>query len=64
MKPWQMGTHWRVLSKSYPMNTNMTGFRWFIKIFAFLCLDESSLSIGRVKDEQKKKMVKRVEGNN
>ena len=54
MKPWQMGTHWRVLSESYPMNTNMTGFRWFIKIFVFLCLDESSLSIGRVKDEQKK----------
>ena len=23
-----MGTHLRVLSKSYPMNTNMTGFRW------------------------------------
>ena len=26
-----------VLSKSYPMNTNMTGFRWFSKIFASLC---------------------------
>ena len=24
-----MGTHVRVLSKSYPMNTNMTGFRYF-----------------------------------
>ena len=31
------------------MNTNMIGFRWFSKIFASLCLDESSLSIGRVK---------------
>ena len=41
-----MGTHMRVLSKSFPMNTNMTGFRWFLNIFA--TLDESSLSIGRV----------------
>ena len=29
-----MGTHLRVLSESYPMNTNMTGLRWFSKIFA------------------------------
>ena len=35
-----------VLSKSYPMKTNMTGFRWFSKIFKVLVL--SSLSIGRV----------------
>ena len=28
-----MGTHLRVLMKSYPMNNNMTGFRWFPKIF-------------------------------
>ena len=26
-KPWQMGTHLRVLSESFPMSTNMTGFR-------------------------------------
>ena len=26
-----MGTHLRVLSESFPMNTNMTGFRWFSK---------------------------------
>ena len=25
---WHMGTHERVLDESYPMNTNMTGFRW------------------------------------
>ena len=31
-----MGTHLRVLRESYPMNTNMTGFRWFPKIFAIL----------------------------
>ena len=36
LKPLHMGTHLRVLSESYPMNTNMTGFRWFSKIFAFL----------------------------
>ena len=42
-----MGTHLRVLSESYPMNTHMTWFRWFSEIFAFL--DKSSLSIGRVK---------------
>ena len=34
LKPCHMGTYLRVLSESYPMNTNMTGFRWFSKIFA------------------------------
>ena len=43
-----MGTHLTVLSESFPMNTNMTGFRWFSKIFAICPLDESSFSIGRV----------------
>ena len=44
-----MGTHLRVvLSESYTMNTNMTGFRWFS--FVHHCdFDESCLSIGRVK---------------
>ena len=37
LKPWHMGTYLRVLSESCPMNTNMTGFRWFSKIFASLC---------------------------
>ena len=36
-KPCHMGTHLRVLIKSYPMNTKMIGFRWFSKIFASLC---------------------------
>ena len=36
LKPWQMGTHLRVLSESYPKNTNMTGFRWFSTIFESL----------------------------
>ena len=31
------GTHLRVPIESFPMNTNMKWFRWFSKIFAFLC---------------------------
>ena len=42
---WHMGTHRRVLSESYPMNTNMTGFRWVSKTFAFLALDKSCLAL-------------------
>ena len=37
LNPWHMGTHLRVLYESYPMITNMTGFRSFSKIFASLC---------------------------
>ena len=33
-----MGTHLRVLLKSYPMNTNMTGFRCFSKLFTWLAV--------------------------
>ena len=33
-----MGTHLRVLSESYPMNTNMTGFRWFSENLCILVL--------------------------
>ena len=36
----QMGTHLRVLSDSYPMDTNMTGFRCFSKIFKSLYLGQ------------------------
>ena len=36
-KPWQMGTHMKVLGESFPINANMAGFRWFSKIFASLC---------------------------
>ena len=36
LKFWDMGTHLRVFSESYPMNTNMTGFRWFSRIFVSL----------------------------
>ena len=31
LKPCNMGTHLRVLSESFQMNTNMTVFRWFSK---------------------------------
>ena len=37
-KPWQMGTHLRVLSEGYLMNTNKAGFERFSDISAFLCL--------------------------
>ena len=33
-----MGTHLRVLSENFPMNTNMTGFRWFPKNLCVLVL--------------------------
>ena len=50
LKPWHIGIPHRVLSKSYQINTNMTGFRGFSKIFASLCFGRKySLSIGRVK---------------
>ena len=51
LKPWQMGTHLKVLSEGYPMNTNKTGFRCFSEylwVFVLKKLDVSSLSIGRV----------------
>ena len=34
------GTHLRVLSESFPMNTNMTGFRRVFLIFASLCFGQ------------------------
>ena len=47
-----MGTHLRVLSESFLMDTKMTGFRWFSKFYVHPCahcaLDKSSLSIGRI----------------
>ena len=44
-----MGTHLRVLSESYLMNTNMIGFQISLH---FCALDESSLSLLRVKVTQ------------
>ena len=45
MKPYNMGTHLRVLSERYSMNINMNGFQ---KSLHPCALDESSLSIGSV----------------
>ena len=42
------GTHLTVLSESSPMNTNMTGLRWFSKKVCPCDLEENSLSIERV----------------
>ena len=47
-----MGTHLRVLNESYPMNTNMTGFKLFFKNLIILVhwMKVYSLSIGRLRD--------------
>ena len=34
----QMGTHLRVLSESYPMSTNMTGFEYFFEFLKKNCV--------------------------
>ena len=53
LKSLHIATHLRLLSESYPMNTNLTWFIQFSKNFLYPCaLDESSLSIGRVKSNQ------------
>ena len=43
-----MGTHLRVLSESYVMNTNMIGFRPFSKSLYHCALDKNTFRIGRV----------------
>ena len=35
-----MGSHLKVLSKSYLMNTNMTMFRWLLNLFVSLCFGQ------------------------
>ena len=50
LKPRYMGMHLRVLSESFLMNTDMTGYNGFQKTLRPCALDESSLSIGRVKN--------------
>ena len=46
LKPWQMGTHLRVLSESYPTWQDLDGFQ---KSLLPRALEENSFSIGRVK---------------
>ena len=36
LKLWHIGTHLRVLTGSYSINTDMTGFRWLSKDFCIL----------------------------
>ena len=49
LNTWHMGTYLKLLSESYPLNTNKAGFRWFLKKSLHPCaLNKSSLSIGRV----------------
>ena len=43
-----MGTHLRVLSESFLISTNMTGFRCFQKTLGHFALEENTLSIGKV----------------
>ena len=38
MKPWHMGTNLRELSESFPMNTYMTGYRYFFQKLCVLVL--------------------------
>ena len=42
-----MGTNLRVLPENYPVNTNMTGFKWFQRSLHPSVSDECSLSVGR-----------------
>ena len=50
LEPWHMGTHLRVPSECYPMNTNKTGFSAAFQKSLHLCaLYKSSLCIGKVK---------------
>ena len=44
-----MGIHLRELSESFPLNTNVIGFGLFSKDLHPCVLDESSLSIERIK---------------
>ena len=52
LKPLHMGTHLRALSESYPMNTNMTGFRWLSKNVASLCCSLRIENVERIGESQ------------
>ena len=41
LKPEHIGTNLRVLSKSFPMNTNMIGVKGFSKIILSLCFGQN-----------------------
>ena len=48
-----MGTHLRVLSEDFPMNTNKTGFGWVSELKHFSPMHGSSLSMVRVNGLEK-----------
>ena len=52
-----MGTHLRVLSKSYPMNANMTGFGIFSKTFVSLWLGQNFPKVASALERLKLKDV-------
>ena len=45
LKTWYTGTHLRVLSKSFPMNTNMIGFRWFPSLCILVLLIKEAVAL-------------------
>ena len=55
-----MGTHKRVLSESYLINTNMTAFKWFSKICVLVLWVKVALALkelGRQTDVEKLKIL-------
>ena len=51
LKPWHTGTHLKVLNGNYPMTQTWQGLGGFQRSVQLCALDDSSLSIGRVKRE-------------
>ena len=45
LKPWQTGTHLRVLSEFYPMNNVMVGLRWVLEILSLCVLTKIALTL-------------------
>ena len=58
-----MGTHLRVLSETYAIDTKMNGLDDFQKYVHSCALDESSLSIGRVKGGIFKQIIESLYSN-
>ena len=52
-----MGAHLKVLRESYPMNITQQGLDGFQESLRACALDESSLSLGRVKEYSRQERV-------
>ena len=50
-----MVTHLRVLSESYSLNANMTGFKWFQKLCIIMLWMKVASALEGLKDEMGKK---------